>query len=114
MSDLLLVNGEARQLVANPHYTILLPLLKFVVCLEQMDFATPENIESRTRFDDKNLSIKTHNPDLITLSKKTGKNKHKKITLGKNSVTHSIEKHMLIFQKSFSSEFQLFRRNKPL
>ena len=24
MSDLLLVNGEARQLVANPHYTILL------------------------------------------------------------------------------------------
>ena len=23
MSDLLLVNGEARQLVANPHYTIL-------------------------------------------------------------------------------------------
>ena len=25
MSDLLLVNGEARQLVANPHYTILLP-----------------------------------------------------------------------------------------
>ena len=26
MSDLLLVNGEARQLVANPHYTILFPL----------------------------------------------------------------------------------------
>ena len=27
MSYLLLVNGEARQLVANPHYTILLPLI---------------------------------------------------------------------------------------
>ena len=27
MSDLLLVNGEARQLVANPHYTILLLLM---------------------------------------------------------------------------------------
>ena len=27
MSDLLLVNGEARQLVANPHYTILLTAL---------------------------------------------------------------------------------------
>ena len=26
MSDLLLVNGEARQLVANPHYSILLTL----------------------------------------------------------------------------------------
>ena len=25
MSDLLLVTGEARQLVANPHYTILFP-----------------------------------------------------------------------------------------
>ena len=29
MSDLLLVNGEARQLVANPHYTILLPMTVF-------------------------------------------------------------------------------------
>ena len=28
MSDLLLVNGEARQLVANPHYTI---LFKYVI-----------------------------------------------------------------------------------
>ena len=28
MSDLLLVNGEARQLVANPHYTILFMLIR--------------------------------------------------------------------------------------
>ena len=33
MSDLLLVNGEARQLVANPHYTILLALVSRKVCL---------------------------------------------------------------------------------
>ena len=31
MSDLLLVNGEARQLVANPHYTILLLLLRKII-----------------------------------------------------------------------------------
>ena len=31
MSDLLLVNGEARQLVANPHYTILFLSKKYSV-----------------------------------------------------------------------------------
>ena len=34
MSDLLLVNGEARQLVANPHYTILLRKAKLGTAIE--------------------------------------------------------------------------------
>ena len=36
MSDLLLVDGEARQLVANPHYTILLSSCLALLNLEAM------------------------------------------------------------------------------
>ena len=45
MSDLLLANGEARQLVANPHYTILLTFVK--THSEKMKFINADQIRFR-------------------------------------------------------------------